>query len=137
MSESKTTPPDTCTCEPFEANFPHHRGGYVRSDGCKIHSVSLSQETVEHRAMNDKEKAAWLADKIVALGDYAKEAAMFLRRWPDIDAERRRAEEEMRDRCEQAALAIDYHIPGDMDMKTGILTAIRSLPLSGEQGDGK
>lgn len=30
----------------------------------------------------DAEQAAWLADKIVALGDYAKEAAAMLRRWP-------------------------------------------------------
>jgi hypothetical protein len=30
----------------------------------------------------DAEQAAWLADKIVALGDYAKEAAEMLRRWP-------------------------------------------------------
>ena len=30
----------------------------------------------------DAERAAWLADKIVALGDYAKEAAEMLRRWP-------------------------------------------------------
>lgn len=30
-----------------------------------------------------KERAAWLADKIVALGDYAKEAAALLRDWPD------------------------------------------------------
>jgi hypothetical protein len=32
---------------------------------------------------SDAEHAAWLADKIVALGDYAKEAAAMLRRWPD------------------------------------------------------
>lgn len=31
---------------------------------------------------DDAEHAAWLADKIVALGDYAKEAAEMLRRWP-------------------------------------------------------
>lgn len=30
----------------------------------------------------DVERAAWLADKIGALGDYAKEAAEMLRRWP-------------------------------------------------------
>lgn len=30
----------------------------------------------------DAERAAWLADKIVAHGDYAKEAAAMLRRWP-------------------------------------------------------
>lgn len=30
----------------------------------------------------DAERAAWLADKIGALGDYAKEAAAMLRRWP-------------------------------------------------------
>jgi hypothetical protein len=30
----------------------------------------------------DAERAAWLADKIVAQGDYAKEAAEMLRRWP-------------------------------------------------------
>lgn len=30
----------------------------------------------------DAERAAWLADKIVAGGDYAKEAAAMLRRWP-------------------------------------------------------
>lgn len=30
----------------------------------------------------DVERAAWLADKIGALGDYAKEAAAMLRRWP-------------------------------------------------------
>jgi hypothetical protein len=30
----------------------------------------------------DADHAAWLADKIVALGDYAKEAAEMLRRWP-------------------------------------------------------
>jgi hypothetical protein len=30
----------------------------------------------------DAERAEWLADKIVALGDYAKEAAAMLRRWP-------------------------------------------------------
>jgi hypothetical protein len=30
----------------------------------------------------DAERAAWLADKIVAQGDYAKEAAWMLRRWP-------------------------------------------------------
>lgn len=30
----------------------------------------------------DAERAAWLADKIAALGDYAKEAAAMLRRWP-------------------------------------------------------
>ena len=33
--------------------------------------------------MNDAERAAWLADKIVAMGDYTKEAAAMLRRWPD------------------------------------------------------
>ena len=31
---------------------------------------------------NEQEHAAWLADKIVAGGDYAKEAAQMLRRWP-------------------------------------------------------
>ena len=31
----------------------------------------------------DAERAAWLADKIVAQGDYAKEAAAMLQRWPD------------------------------------------------------
>jgi hypothetical protein len=31
---------------------------------------------------NDGDRASWLADKIVALGDYAKEAAGLLRRWP-------------------------------------------------------
>lgn len=31
----------------------------------------------------DSERAAWLADKIVAGGDYAKEAAAMLRRWPE------------------------------------------------------
>jgi hypothetical protein len=30
----------------------------------------------------DAERAAWLADKIGACGDYAKEAAAMLRRWP-------------------------------------------------------
>lgn len=30
-----------------------------------------------------KERAAWIADKIHALGDYAKEAAYFLNNWPD------------------------------------------------------
>jgi hypothetical protein len=30
----------------------------------------------------DAERAAWLADKIGALGDYGKEAAAMLRRWP-------------------------------------------------------
>ena len=30
----------------------------------------------------DAERAAWLADKIAAGGDYAKEAAAMLRRWP-------------------------------------------------------
>jgi hypothetical protein len=30
----------------------------------------------------DAERAAWLADKIGALGDYAKEAAAMLYRWP-------------------------------------------------------
>jgi hypothetical protein len=30
----------------------------------------------------DAERAAWLADKIAAGGDYAKEAAHMLRRWP-------------------------------------------------------
>jgi len=30
----------------------------------------------------DVERAEWIADKIVALGDYAKEAAAMLRRWP-------------------------------------------------------
>jgi hypothetical protein len=30
----------------------------------------------------DAERAAWLADKIVAGGDYAIEAAAMLRRWP-------------------------------------------------------
>lgn len=30
----------------------------------------------------DAERAAWLADKIAAHGDYAKEAAAMLRRWP-------------------------------------------------------
>lgn len=30
----------------------------------------------------DAERAAWLADKIVACGDYANEAAAMLRRWP-------------------------------------------------------
>lgn len=34
------------------------------------------------KAKTDEEHAAWLADKIVALGDYAKEAAEMLRRWP-------------------------------------------------------
>jgi hypothetical protein len=33
----------------------------------------------------EAERAAWLADKIAALGDYAKEAAAMLRRWPDGD----------------------------------------------------
>ena len=33
---------------------------------------------------SDGERAAWLADKIVALGDYAKEAAEMLRRWPHL-----------------------------------------------------
>lgn len=33
--------------------------------------------------MTDAERAAWLADKIVALGDYAKEAAAMLQRWPN------------------------------------------------------
>jgi hypothetical protein len=32
----------------------------------------------------DAERAAWLADKIVAGGDYAKEAAAMLRRWPAL-----------------------------------------------------
>jgi hypothetical protein len=34
----------------------------------------------------DAEQAAWLADKIGALGDYAKEAATMLRRWPAVGA---------------------------------------------------
>lgn len=34
--------------------------------------------------MTDAERAAWLADKIGALGDYAKEAAAMLRRWPSV-----------------------------------------------------
>jgi hypothetical protein len=35
----------------------------------------------------DAERAAWLADKIVAQGDYAKEAAEMLRSWPaGVDA---------------------------------------------------
>ncbi len=35
----------------------------------------------------DAERAAWLADKIVAGGDYAKEAAQMLRRWPTAGVE--------------------------------------------------
>lgn len=35
------------------------------------------------RPADTREHAAWLADKIVACGDYAKEAAEMLRRWPD------------------------------------------------------
>jgi len=36
--------------------------------------------------LTDAERAAWLADKIVACGDYAKEAAAMLRRWPEAAA---------------------------------------------------
>jgi hypothetical protein len=35
----------------------------------------------------DAERAAWLADKIIACGDYAKEAAAMLRRWPAGEAQ--------------------------------------------------
>jgi hypothetical protein len=50
----------------------------------------------------EAEQAAWLADKIVALGDYAKEAAAMLRRWPDEAACARAA-------MEQAAVIADAH----------------------------
>lgn len=33
---------------------------------------------------SDKQHAAWLADKIHTLGDYAKEAAAMLNGWPEI-----------------------------------------------------
>lgn len=38
----------------------------------------------------DAQRAAWLADKIAALGDYAREAAAMLQRWP-VSAEEARA----------------------------------------------
>lgn len=34
----------------------------------------------------DAERAAWLGDKIAALGDYAREASAMLQRWPDHPA---------------------------------------------------
>lgn len=49
---------------------------------------SLPAPVQQHRVTEgapgatDAERAAWLADKIVAQGDYAKEAAEMLRRWP-------------------------------------------------------
>lgn len=57
------------------------------SDPARCDRAGLCQcfrAEMESRApgATDAERAAWLADKIGALGDYAKEAAAMLRRWP-------------------------------------------------------
>jgi hypothetical protein len=48
----------------------------------KLPDLAASPASQPATKPSDAEQAAWLADKIVALGDYAKEAAEMLRRWP-------------------------------------------------------
>lgn len=64
---------------------PAHGGewrkvGQWNKDG----SLSLAAQTQKHPTQHtDAEHAAWLADKICNGGDYAKEAASMLYRWPE------------------------------------------------------
>lgn len=55
---------------------------------------------------DDREHAAWLADKIVALGDYAKEAAEMLRRWPVVQAQAATAVAITDEQIQEAAFAV-------------------------------
>lgn len=64
----------------------------------------------------DAERAEWLADKIVAGGDYAKEAAQMLRRWPAAPGGGAEAPEHARTIDQRQFLAVAAkHLPGDMD----------------------
>lgn len=36
-----TTLSSTCTCEPFKSDMPNHMGGWMRSETCPVHSLSL------------------------------------------------------------------------------------------------
>lgn len=85
--------PDVC---PFCGRTPEIINSSVHCNNpfCEAQPFTAGQTVAEaiaawnRRALSpsasdqDAERAAWLADKIVALGDYAKEAAEMLRRWP-------------------------------------------------------
>lgn len=65
--------------------------GYAEDHEASIYDKALAAlDTLSAAQVPDarpewltKDHAAWLADKIVALGDYAKEAAAVLRKWPE------------------------------------------------------
>jgi hypothetical protein len=54
----------------------------VKERAAKLLDTTCAEAREGAEVRTDAEQAAWLADKIVALGDYAKEAAEMLRRWP-------------------------------------------------------
>lgn len=73
-----------CADDPMWANHAEVNKATLRAAVEHLSSEEQPQtaDTAGAPGATDAERAAWLADKIVAGGDYAKEAAKMLRRWP-------------------------------------------------------
>ncbi len=85
---------ESCTRELYEATLATGRySGFESGPSCEVRALAPLGVQVQAEPSQDAEHATWLADKIVALGDYAKEAAAMLRRWPSVQAAPQGADE--------------------------------------------
>lgn len=75
------------------ANTDTYGNKKARNTRASLTRATAGEATCSRRELT-KEHAAWLADKIHAFGDYAKEAAWMLNNWPEQPSPRLASEDE-------------------------------------------